>query len=80
MADCSKGKKARSSYNWSLGDANWYENEVAQRKADLLIDSLCSKENDKMLLIIDDTFNEKKGLRQRVGANFTTIVKKLYLR
>ena len=59
MADCSKGKKARSSYNWFLSDANWDENEVAQRKVDLFIDKLCLKDNDKILLIIDDTYNEK---------------------
>jgi len=28
---------------------------------DLFIDSLCLKENDKLLLIIDDTYNEKEG-------------------
>lgn len=61
MADCSKGKKSRSSYNWFFSDANWDENEVAQRKVDLFIDSLCLKENDKLLLIIDDTYNEKEG-------------------
>jgi len=61
MAECSKKKKARSSYNWFLSDANWDENEVAQRKVDLFIEHLCLKENDKMLLIIDDTFNEKEG-------------------
>jgi len=37
MADCRKGKKARSSYNWFFSDANWDENEVAQRKVDLFI-------------------------------------------
>ena len=52
MAECSKGKKARSSYNWFFSDANWDENEIAQRKVDLFIDSLCLKENDKLLLII----------------------------
>ncbi len=41
MAECSKGKKARSSYNWFFSDANWDENEIAQRKVDLFIDSLC---------------------------------------
>jgi hypothetical protein len=61
MAECSKGKKARSSYNWFFSDANWDENEIAQRKVDLFIDSLCLKENDKLLLIIDDTYNEKEG-------------------
>ena len=40
MADCSKGKKSRSSYNWFFSDANWDENEVAQRKVDLFIEHL----------------------------------------
>jgi hypothetical protein len=31
MAECRKGKKARSSYNWFFSDANWNEDEVAQR-------------------------------------------------
>jgi SRSO17 transposase len=61
MAECRKGKKARSSYNWFFSDANWNENEVAQRKVDLFINSLCLKEYDRILLIIDDTYNEKDG-------------------
>jgi hypothetical protein len=61
MADCREGKKARSSYNWFFSDANWDENEVAQRKADLFIDRLHLKDDDKILLIIDDTYNEKEG-------------------
>jgi len=76
MAGCRKGKKARSSYNWFFRDANWDENEVAQRKVDLFIDSLCLKENDKMLLIIDDTSMKKKETKQKVWENFTIIVKK----
>ena len=56
-----KGKKACSSYNWFFSDANWDENEVAQRKADLFINSLCLKGNNKISLIIDDTFNKKEG-------------------
>jgi len=61
MADCREGKKARSSYNWFFSDANWDENEVAQRKVDLFIDHLSLKDGDKLLLIIDDTYNEKEG-------------------
>ena len=61
MADCREGKKARSSYNWFFSDANWDENEVAQRKVDLFINHLFLKNNDKVLLIIDDTYNEKEG-------------------
>jgi SRSO17 transposase len=61
MAECRKGKKARSSYNWFFSDANWDENEVAQRKVDLFIDKLSLKDKDKILLIIDDTYNEKEG-------------------
>jgi len=61
MADCREGKKARSSYNWFFSDANWDENEVAQRKVDLFINHLSLKDNDKILLIIDDTYNEKEG-------------------
>jgi hypothetical protein len=61
MADCREGKKARSSYNWFFSDANWDENEVAQRKVDLFINHLSLKDNDEILLIIDDTYNEKEG-------------------
>jgi hypothetical protein len=52
MAECRKGKKARSSYNWFFSDANWDENEVAQRKVDLFVDSLCLKENNKYLSVL----------------------------
>ena len=79
MAECSKRKKARSSYNWFLSDANWDENEVAQRKVDLFIEHLCLKENDKMLLIIDDTFNEKEGTQTEGVGKFYDHSKETYI-
>ena len=79
MADCSKGKKARSSYNWFLSDANWDENEVAQRKVDLFIDKLCLKDNDKILLIIDDTYKEKNGIQTDGVGRFYDHSKETYI-
>jgi len=79
MAECRKGKKARSSYNWFFSDANWDENEVAQRKVDLFIDSLCLKENDKILLIIDDTYNEKDGTQTEGVGKFYDHSKETYI-
>jgi len=79
MAECSKRKKARSSYNWFLSDANWDENEVAQRKVDLFIEHLCLKENDKILLIIDDTFNEKEGTQTEGVGKFYDHSKETYI-
>jgi hypothetical protein len=61
MADDNKEKKARSSYNWFITDGDWDEDEIAQRKADLFFEELCLKEGNRILLIIDDTYNEKKG-------------------
>jgi hypothetical protein len=79
MAECSKGKKARSSYNWFFSDANWDENEIAQRKVDLFIDSLCLNENDKLLIIIDDTYNEKEGNQTDGVGKFYDHSKKAYI-
>ncbi len=61
MSDENKEKKGRSSYNWFITDGDWDEDEIAQRKADLFLEELCLKKGDRRLLIIDDTYNEKKG-------------------
>ena len=79
MADCREGKKARSSYNWFFSDANWDENEVAQRKLDLFIDKLSLKDNDKILLIIDDTYNEKDGTQTEGVGKFYDHSKESYI-
>jgi SRSO17 transposase len=79
MAECRKGKKARSSYNWFFSDANWNEDEVAQRKVDLFIDSLRLKENNKILLIIDDTYNEKEGKQTEGVGKFYDHSKESYI-
>jgi hypothetical protein len=71
MADDNREKKARSSYNWFITDGNWDEDEIAQRKADLFLKELCLEKGDQILLIIDDTYNEKKGKRtEGVGKFF----------
>jgi len=79
MADCRKGKKARSSYNWFFSDANWDENEVAQRKVDLFIEHLSLKNDDKILLIIDDTYNEKEGTQTDGVGKFYDHSKESYI-
>jgi hypothetical protein len=61
MANDNKEKKGRSSYNWFITDGDWDENEIAQRKADLFFEELGLRKGDRILLIIDDTYNEKKG-------------------
>ncbi len=63
MADDNKEKKGRSSYNWFITNGDWDEEEIAQRKADLFFEELGLKEGNRILLIIDDTYNEKKGKR-----------------
>jgi SRSO17 transposase len=61
MAKDREGTKSRSSYNWFFSDAIWDENEVAQRSVDLFIEANGVSASDKILLIIDDTYNEKEG-------------------
>jgi len=61
MSNNHKDKKSSSSYNWFLKDAKWDADEVAQRKAELFFNAINLKENDRLLLIIDDTYNTKKG-------------------
>ena len=58
--DCSY-KKSRSTYNWFITKGKWDEDEVAQRKADQFFEALQLKSGDRVLLIIDDTYAEKKG-------------------
>jgi hypothetical protein len=79
MADCRKEKKARSSYNWFFSDANWDENEVAQRKVNLFIEHLSLKNDDKILLIIDDTYNEKEGTQTDGVGKFYDHSKEAYI-
>lgn len=54
-------KKSRAAYEWFFTTAKWDENELAQRKADLFYELMGIKPKDKLLLIIDDTLNEKNG-------------------
>ncbi len=61
MVDDNTEKKGRSSYNWFLTEGDWDEDEIAQRKADLFFEELGLTEGNRILLIIDDTYNEKKG-------------------
>jgi SRSO17 transposase len=61
MAKDREGTKSRSSYNWFFSDAIWDENEVAQRSVDLFIEANEVSASDRILLIIDDTYNEKEG-------------------
>jgi hypothetical protein len=46
---------------------------------DLFIDSLRLKENDKMLLIIDDTYNEKEGKQTEGVGKFYDHSKESYI-
>jgi len=55
-------KKGRSSYGWFFNHAKWDEDEVAQRKADMFFEASNLKKGGWILLIIDDTYKEKKGM------------------
>lgn len=44
-----------------ITNGDWDEDEIAQRKADLFFEELHLKKDNRILLIIDDTYNEKKG-------------------
>jgi SRSO17 transposase len=61
MANGNREKKGRSSYNWFITDGDWDGDEIARRKADLFFEELGLKKDSQILLIIDDTYNEKKG-------------------
>ena len=54
-------KKSRAAYEWFFTTAKWDEDELAQRKAELFYRLMDIKQGDKLLLIVDDTLNEKKG-------------------
>ncbi len=61
MSNANKEKKSRSAYNWFIAEGDWDEDEIAQRKADMFFEAVHLQEGDRILLIIDDTYNEKKG-------------------
>lgn len=61
IADDFDDKKARSTYDWFFNHAKWDEDEVAQRKTDMFLETIHPKEGERILLIIDDTYREKKG-------------------
>jgi hypothetical protein len=70
MSNNHKEKKSSSSYNWFLKDAKWDADKVAQRKAELFFNAINLKENDRLLLIIDDTYNKKKGKHTEGAGKF----------
>ena len=78
MSNNHKDKKSSSSYNWFLKDAKWDADEVAQRKAELFFNAINLKENDRLLLIIDDTYNTKKGKHTEGVGRFYDHSKGLY--
>jgi hypothetical protein len=55
------GGKSRSAYEYFFIEAKWDEDAVAQRKADLFFKEAELSAGDKLLLVIDDTYVEKKG-------------------
>ncbi len=54
-------KKSRSSYNWFFDSSKWDENKVAQQNANLFFKFVGLNIGDILLLIVDDTYNKKKG-------------------
>ena len=48
-------------------------------KVGLFIEQLCSKENDRILLIIDDTFDEKEGTQTEGAGKFYDHSKETYI-
>ncbi len=55
------GGKSRTAYEYFFNEAKWDESAVAQRKADLFFKEAGLSRGDKLLLVIDDTYVEKKG-------------------
>lgn len=53
--------KSRTAYEYFFNEAKWNEDAVAQRKADLFFKEAGLSSGDRLLLVIDDTYVEKKG-------------------
>ena len=53
--------KSRTAYEYFFNEAKWDEDAVAQCKADLFFKEAGLSSEDKLLLVIDDTYVEKKG-------------------
>jgi hypothetical protein len=63
--------KSRTAYEYFFNEAKWDEDAVAQRKADLFFKESGLTAGGRLLLVIDDTFREKKGDKtQGVGKFF----------
>lgn len=55
------GGKSRTAYEYFFKEAKWDEDAVSHRKAELFYRESGLTAGDKLLLVIDDTFREKKG-------------------
>ncbi|GCC10089.1 archaeal putative transposase [archaeon] len=55
------GGKSRTAYEYFFNDAKWDEDALSQRKAELFFKEAGLSRGDRLLLIIDDTYVEKKG-------------------
>jgi len=61
IADTCKDKKTYQAYSYFFNRAKWSEDEVAQKKANMFFEAIGVKSGKRILVIIDDTLEDKKG-------------------
>lgn len=55
--------KSRTAYGYFFNEAKWSEDEMAQSKANMFFNTLKVEKGKRLLLIIDDTCEDKKGTK-----------------
>ncbi len=61
IANVCKDKKAYQTYRYFLNDGKWDEDKVAQKTADVFLKKMGVENGKRVLVTIDDTFEEKNG-------------------
>ncbi len=61
IADVCENKKTYQAYLYFFNKAKWDEDEIAQKAADLFFKAVNAETGKRILIIIDDTLEEKKG-------------------
>ncbi|OIQ05809.1 MAG: hypothetical protein AUK59_02365 [Candidatus Altarchaeum sp. CG2_30_32_3053] len=61
IANVCADKKAYQTYRYFLNAAKWDENKIAQKTADVFLKKMGAENGKRVLVVIDDTYEEKKG-------------------
>lgn len=63
IANNCEDKKNYQTYRYFFEKAKWDENEMAQKKADIFFKAIDARKGKRILIIVDNTLNKKKGVK-----------------